>query len=280
MPVKKRIKISDIIIRVPLWAYAAIVVLPLVWVFSTSLKSNLAFAQAPWTLFREFQFENYANAWIKASFSMFAFNSAYITVLAVLISTILTCYTAYALVRLKFFGSETILMFFIMGLYIPIVLVLPSQFLLMNNMNLLDNHLALILIYVAFSLPFSILIMTGFMQNIPKEMEEAAHIDGCSYHRAFWSIIMPMSKNGILTIIIFNFLWIWNDYIIALTMIMSEAKMTLPVGVIAMQQSFRLRADWTTLFAALIIVMVPTIIIYIIFQKSLQKGLTLGAVKE
>jgi len=280
MRIDNKTRPLDIVIRVLLWGYAAIVLLPLAWVFITSLKTNQEFTRTPWALFADPNFINYVNAWNKANFSVYALNSVVITVIAVLITTLLACYAAYVLVRMKFFGSDALLMFFIAGLYIPLILVLPSQFVVLNSVNMVDNRFALILVYVAFSLPFSILVMSGFMKSIPVEMEEAAYIDGCSYNRTFWKVIMPMSWNGILTMTIFNFLWIWNDFIVTLTLIISDEKRTLPVGIISLMATFKLRADWVTLFAALNMVMIPTIIIYLIFQKSLQQGLTLGAVKE
>jgi len=270
----------DILIRIGMWVYAVVVILPLIWVFVTSLKTNAEFTQTPWALFSDPQFINYINAWEKANFSTYALNSVIVTLAAVALTSLLACYAAYVLVRMKFFGANAILTFFIAGLFIPLILVLPSQFVVLNGMDMIDNRGALILVFVAYSLPFSILVMSGFMKSIPVEMEEAASIDGCGFNRTFWKIIMPMSKNGILTMTIFNFLWIWNDFIVTLTLMITDEKRTLPVGIISLMATFKLRSDWVTLFAALNMVMIPTIIIYLIFQKSLQQGLTLGAVKE
>lgn len=276
---KQKVKISDIFIRVFMWLYAFIVVLPILWVIITSLKTNQEFVQNPWGLFSSPQFINYANAWGKVKFNIYALNSVVLTVIAVLLSTVLACCAAYVLVRMRFFGASGLLSFFIAGLYIPIVLILPSEFEMLSRMNLIDSHLGLCLVYIAFCLPYSILVMSGFFKSIPKELEDAAYIDGCSRFKTFWKIIMPVSKNGIITMAIFNFLWVWNDFVIALTLIISDEKRTLPVGLIALMSTFKLKADWVTLFAGINMVMLPTVIVYIIFQKSLQEGLSGGAVK-
>lgn len=276
---KQKVKISDIFIRVFMWLYAFIVVLPILWVIITSLKTNQEFVQNPWGLFSSPQFINYANAWGKVKFNIYALNSVVLTVIAVLLSTVLACCAAYVLVRMRFFGASRLLSFFIAGLYIPIVLILPSEFEMLSRMNLIDSHLGLCLVYIAFCLPYSILVMSGFFKSIPKELEDAAYIDGCSRFKTFWKIIMPVSKNGIITMAIFNFLWVWNDFVIALTLIISDEKRTLPVGLIALMSTFKLKADWVTLFAGINMVMLPTVIVYIIFQKSLQEGLSGGAVK-
>lgn len=276
---KQKVKISDIFTRVFMWLYAFIVVLPILWVIITSLKTNQEFVQNPWGLFSSPQFINYANAWGKVKFNIYALNSVVLTVIAVLLSTVLACCAAYVLVRMRFFGASGLLSFFIAGLYIPIVLILPSEFEMLSRMNLIDSHLGLCLVYIAFCLPYSILVMSGFFKSIPKELEDAAYIDGCSRFKTFWKIIMPVSKNGIITMAIFNFLWVWNDFVIALTLIISDEKRTLPVGLIVLMSTFKLKADWVTLFAGINMVMLPTVIVYIIFQKSLQEGLSGGAVK-
>lgn len=260
-------------------AYGLVVLFPVFWVFYTSFKTNKEFVANPWALPRQWQLENYTNAWIKIDFKTYAINSILVTLISVLIVVILSSTVAYILVRSEKKWSEAVLMLFIAGLYIPIALVLPSQFTVMYDLKLWNTHLGLIILYVVFSLPYSILVLSGFYRSMPKELEEAAALDGCGTHATFWRIIFPLSKNGIITVIIFNFVWIWNDYIFALTFIHDKNLLTLPVGIIALMESFKLKADWVTLFAGLNIVMIPSVLLYVIFQKYLTKGLTSGSVK-
>lgn len=259
--------------------YGIVVIFPIFWVFYTSFKTNKEFVSNPWALPENWKLENYSNAWVKIDFQTYALNSILITIISVLIAIVLSCTVAYILVRSKHKWSEALLMLFIVGLYVPVALILPSEFTVMHSLGLWNTHLGLVLVYVVFSLPYSILVMSGFYRSMPKELEEAAAIDGCGVHGTFWKIIFPLSKNGIITIVIFNFVWIWNDYIFALTFIKDKELMTLPVGIIALMESFKLKADWVTLFAGLNIVMIPSIILYVVFQKYLTKGLTTGSVK-
>lgn len=259
--------------------YGLIVLFPVFWVFYTSFKTNKEFVANPWAMPKTWQVENYANAWIKIDFKSYAVNSVLITVISVLLVVVLSSTVAYILVRSEKKWSEVVLMLFIAGLYVPTALILPSEFTVMYKLNLWDTHLGLILLYVVFSLPYSVLVMSGFFRGMPKELEEAAAIDGSGIHQTFWRIIFPLSKNGVITIIIFNFVWIWNDYMFALTFLNDKGLMTLPTGIIALMASFKLRADWVTLFAGLNIVMIPSILIYVCFQKYLTRGLTTGAVK-
>lgn len=275
---KKR-KLSDVIIHILFLAYALAVLLPILWVVMTSLKTNQEFFANPWSAFSSPQVENYVNAWEKVEFGKYTLNSIIMTVSVVLLSSVLALMASYVLVRFKFKGASPILMFIISGLYIPVVLILPSEFLLLNSMKLIDTRIGLIITYTALSLPYSILMMSGFFRTIPHEVEEAAYIDGCSYNRTFWSIVLPMSKNGIATMAIFNLLWVWNDFMVAMTVTISQDKKTLPVGIIDLMSSFKLHADWVTLFAGLVLVMLPTILVYVFFQKKLEAGLTLGSLK-
>lgn len=259
--------------------YALAVLFPVFWVIYTSFKTNKEFVANPWALPSSLQFENYKNAWVKIDFQTYAGNSLVITILSVILVVILSSTVSYILVRSQKWWGEFLLMVFIAGLYVPTALILPSEFTVMYKLELWNTRVGLGILYVVFSLPYSILVMSGFYRSMPKELEEAAAIDGCSVHKTFWKVIFPLSKNGIITIIIFNFVWIWNDYIFALTFMQDKELQTLPVGIIALMESFKLKADWVTLFAGLNIVMIPSILVYICFQKYLTRGLTTGSVK-
>lgn len=271
--------LMDHIIKFILVVWALLVVLPVFWIFITSFKTNKEFVADPWAFPQVFSLENYVNAWQKVKFGTYMLNSVVVTITAVLITIVLSSTVSYILVRFRFRTRSAILFVFLSGLYVPTALLLPSEFLLLNRLSMLNNRFSLIMLYVVFSLPYSILILTGYFRSLPKEMEEAAIIDGCGIQRMFWQIVFPLARNGIITTAIFNFIWIWNDYLFALTFISDQSKRTLPVGLIGLMATFKLKADWVTLFAGLNMVMLPTIILYIIFQKRLSEGLVAGAVK-
>jgi len=278
--IKKRGAQLNIGLIIMIIGYMILVLVPLMWIVTTSLKTNMEFTSSPWGFPAEPQWINYFNAWVDVNFKTYALNSVYITIASVGLIVLIGAPTAYILTRLKIRWRRVLLFLFIAGLYIPIAMVLPTEFLTLKTLNLYNTQIGLILLYVVFSLPYSILVLNGFYKTLPKEIEEAAEIDGCSRNKMFWEIIFPMSRNGIATIMILNLIWIWNDYIFALTFLSDKGKMTLPVGLIGLMQSFKLRADWVTLFAGLCFVMIPSIILFLIFNKNMTRGLTAGALKE
>ena len=259
--------------------YAIGILFPLSWIIYTSLKTNQEFVTDPWGLPEKPQFENYVSAWVKVDFKTYALNSVVVTLVSVAIVVLLASTVSYILARNKTSWSNAIRMIILAGLYVPVTLLLPSLFTTMHNLKLWDSIPGLILVYVVFSLPYSVMVMNSFFRSMPTELEEAAAIDGCSPQQTFWEVVFPLAKNGIITIVIFNFVWIWNDYIFALTLLKEKVHMTLPVGIVALMSTFKLRADWVTLFAGLNIVMLPSVLVYVIFQKYLTKGLTTGSVK-
>lgn len=270
----KNIPLSFILI-----IYAIIVIFPLVWIFSSSLKSSMEIFANVWALPKGIKWENYVNAWIEASIGKYFINSLFVTTTSVFFILLLSSMVAYVLTRFRFLGNSFVFYYFLGGLMIPTFLGIVPLFLLLKDLHLLDNFIGLILVYIAYSLPFSIFILTPFFKSLPHELAEAAIIDGCSDFAVFWRIILPLAKPGLITVGIFNFLGIWNEYILALVIISSGELRTLPLGIANLYMVQHYQADWGTLFAGLTIVMVPTLIVYIVFSKKLTSGITLGALK-
>jgi ABC-type glycerol-3-phosphate transport system permease component len=258
---------------------AATVLYPVSWVLYTSIKTNREFVTHPWGLPAGFSFDNYITAWTSVRFATYAGNSILITSAAVILTVFLAVLCAYPLARFRFRLRGSVFLYMIAGLFIPVTIILVPQYLLVNNLGLIDSRFGLTLIYTAVNLPYSILILTGFLRGIPGQLEEAGQIDGLNAYGRFFRIILPLSRNGMLTVAIFNFIYIWNDYIFALTFLSSTRKRTLPVGLIGLMESFRLRADWVTLFAGLAMVMVPSIVIYVVFHSRLEDNITAGSFK-
>lgn len=270
----KNIPLSFILI-----IYSIIVIFPLVWIFSSSLKSSMEIFANVWALPKGIKWENYVNAWIEASIGKYFINSLFVTATSVFFILLLSAMVAYVLTRFRFLGNSFVFYYFLGGLMIPTFLGIVPLFLLLKDLHLLDNFIGLILVYIAYSLPFSIFILTPFFKSLPHELAEAAIIDGCSDFSVFWRIMLPLAKPGLITVGIFNFLGIWNEYILALVIISSGELRTLPLGIANLYMVQHYQADWGTLFAGLTIVMVPTLIVYIIFSKKLTSGITLGALK-
>jgi len=277
-----------------LCAFALSILIPLGWSVLASIKHKSEFYGNPWALPQGFYWENFKNAFIEAKMGEYFLNSIFVTGLALIILLVVAIPAAYVLARFSFKGKNLINGIFSAGLFInvnyivvPIFLLvldgeklIKSIFALPLSMTLfLDNKMVLALIYAATHLPFTIYLLSNYLKTISKSYEEAAEIDGCSYFETLRKIIIPMAKPSIITVILFNFLSFWNEYIIALTLLPNSSK-TLPVGLLNLFQVSKTATDYGALYAGLVIVMVPTIILYIIVQKKLTEGMSIGGLKE
>lgn len=260
-------------------AYAGVVILPMIWLLYTSLKTNQEIFAGAWSLPQAAHWENYVYAWVRAGIGRYFLNSVFVTVVSVALILLVSAMAAYALTRFPFRGNRMIFYAFLGGLMIPTQLALVPLFFLINSMRLLDTYAGLILVYVAFSLPFTVFVLSAFFRTLPHELAEAALIDGCTHMQAFWRVMMPLAKPGLVTAAIFNFLGIWNEYLFALVLISSEKLRTLPLGLANLLIVSHYESDWGALFAGLVMVMIPTLLAYSLLQGQLTKGITVGALK-
>ncbi len=267
------------LIQVYLVLFALSIIVPLIWTFYTAFKTNTEFYINPWALPAKLHFENFVRAWNSVHIGAYFLNSLKLTIASVLALDIIGSMVAFACTRLRVKAGPTIATIFMAGLFIPTILCVVPMFLQLRRLNLLDSHLGLFFMYIAIQLPFTCYVLNGFFKTLPHEIEEAAIIDGCGYFRIYWNVMLPLAKPGIATVTIFNFLGSWNEYVISRTVILTPAKSTLAVGMVSLMQSSRHNADWSALFAGLVIVMIPTFIIYVIFQKYITSGMTAGAIK-
>ncbi|MBH5318912.1 carbohydrate ABC transporter permease [Paenibacillus sp. GSMTC-2017] len=283
MKLTKKESLVTWIVRLLLLLWTVAVVYPLVWTLLSSLKNNKQFyGNKPWSL-PEFplQWSNFSYVWTEYKFAGYFFNSVAVTVASTALALLLSAMTAYVIARYPFKGSNFLYFIYISAMMIPIILSLIPLFFLLDGIGLTNNLLGLILVYGAGALPFGIFVLVSFYKSLPKEMEEAAAIDGSSEAGTFFRIMLPLSKPGLITVAIMNVLTIWNEYILG-TIIMNDPMQkiyTLPVAIAVMQGEMQYRTEWGPLFAALVISMVPIIIVYSLFQKQITGGITAGAVK-
>jgi len=260
-------------------AYSVVVIYPMIWLIYTSFKSSRELFANAWALPTKLHLENYINAWRDAQIGSFFFNSVFVTVTTVAIQLVIGAMASYALARFRFKGNSLLYYFFLAGLMFPIFLALVPMFFLLRDLGLLDTHTGLIAVYIASGIPFTVFVLTAFFKTIPKELEEAGLIDGCSPFGVFWRIMLPLAKPGLIAVAIFTFIAIWNEYVLALVVISSSALRTLPLGIANLMMVEHYKTDWGSLFAGLVIVMLPTIIGYAILQERITKGITVGALK-
>lgn len=237
---------------------------------------------------------NYRKAWVESNFSRFFFNSLWVTGWSLFGTLALASMAAYVLARFEFRGNRWLFLFFISGMMIPAQLLLIPVFFEFSwlsdvgtqllepfglRLQLYDSHFGLILLYIALSLPFTILVLSGFFKSLPGALREAAIMDGCGEYRTFWHVMLPLAKPGLITAAIFNFLGIWNEYIFALVFVNTPEKKTLPLGLASVSIQAQYKTDFGLMFAGLVIVVVPTLLVYVLLQRQLTQGITTGAIK-
>ena len=282
-------KLYKIFIYAALFALAISIVIPVGWVFLASIKENSEFYGNPWTLPKGFYFQNFIDAFEKAQMGEYFLNSILVTALALILLLVVALPAAYVLARYRFFGSKLINIMFMGGLFINVNYIVVPIFLMfvdadkfLRNLGgdgfFLNNLFVVALVYAATALPFTIYLLSGFFVTIPHDYEEAAYMDGCGYFRTMVQIMMPMAMPSIITVIMINLLSFWNEYIISMTLLTKDSK-TLPVGLMQLMQAQKAAANYGQLYAGLVIVMLPTLILYILVQKKLTQGMSLGGLK-
>jgi len=250
---------------------------PLVWLILNSFKTNSELFSNPWGITPSPVFENYKTAWSAGKIGISFFNSVFVSLVSMVLTIIIASMAAFAITRLKWKLSGKVLGFLLLGVMIPIHSTLIPLFLMFNKVRLTNNYLALILPYVAFALPTSVFILTGFMSTIPGEVEEAFIIDGGSMAGVFWKVIFPLSKSAIATISIFNFVSMWNELMFALIFMSDPAKMTLPVSLTRFKGQYS--TNWTVQLAAIVIMVIPSVLVYLFLSDRIIESMTIGAVK-
>lgn len=268
-----------IIIYTTLIAWTAFSIFSLIWIIFTSIRTNQELYAGVWALPKTINFENYIKAWNVVNLKRYFLNSIIVTFASIFGLTFLCTPAAYVLSRFIFKGRGFLNNLIIAGMGIPYQLLLIPLYKLFLNIKLADNLFGLILVYITLSIPFTIFLLSGFLRSLPSELEDAAMIDGCSEFGTFWKVMFPLAQPGIITAAIFNFIFLWNEYMLALVFLSSQNNRTISLGLYSIQSAMQYTADWTGLFAAVVIVMLPTTIIYFILSEKVMSGITLGAVK-
>jgi N-acetylglucosamine transport system permease protein len=272
-------KLGSFVMYAFLIFWSIVVIFPMIWVIVSAFKTDAEIFFSPWLPPAEFLFENFVRAWSKANIGLYLLNTLTVNLPAIFFTLLFSAMAAYVLARFDFPGNRLIFFAFLGGMLFPIFLALVPLFFLLNSLNILDSHFGLVLVYIAYSLPFTVFFMTGFFKTLPTELLEAATIDGANNFQLFFLVAIPLAQNGLVSMGIFNFLGMWNQYILPLVLLTSSTKYVLSQGLAFLQHQQRYQSDWSGLFAAVVIVMLPTLIIYIIFQNQIQRGLTVGALK-
>ncbi|MEU3653703.1 carbohydrate ABC transporter permease [Streptomyces sp. NPDC032161] len=259
--------------------WAILVVMPLLWAVMASFKTDDSILSTPWELPDKLHFENWSRAWSQAHMSDYFLNTIVVVGCSLVGTLLLGSMAAYVLARFDFPGNRFVYFLFIGGMSFPIILALVPLFFVMNNMALLDTRHGLILVYIAYSLPFTVFFLTSFFRTLPTSVAEAAMLDGASHTRTFFQVMLPMAKPGLISVGIFNFLGQWNQYMLPTVLNTDPNQRVLSQGLVELANSQGYKGDWSGLFAGLVMAMLPVLGAYIVFQRQVVAGLTAGAVK-
>jgi len=273
----KKIKTSKILFHTVLIILSFTCLYPLFWLVVNSVKTNSELFNNPWVFGASIKIENYATAWVSGKIGTSFFNSSLVSFSSVIITIFVSSTAAFAISRLKWKLSSPVLSLFLLGIMIPIHSTLIPLFTMFNKIGIINQYIALILPYVAFALPTSVFILSGFMSTFPSEIEEAVVIDGCSMAGYFWKILFPLCKSPIATISIFNFVGMWNELMFALIFLSDPNKTTLPVSLTRFKGQYS--TNWTVQLAAVVTMIIPSIIVYIFLNDKIIESITVGSVK-
>lgn len=282
--------VGKIAVYIALGFLAISIIVPVAWVFVASIKENSEFYRSPWALPKGFHFQNFIDAFQTAKMGDYFMNSIIVTVLALILLLVIALPAAYVLARYKFFGKKFLNGCFMAGLFINInYIVVPIFLMFVGGDNilkeifgrgfLLNNLFVVALVYAASQLPFTVYLLSGYFVTIPKDYEEAAFVDGSGYFNTMVKIMLPMAKPSIVTVVLFSFLAFWNEYIISMTLLTQQELKTLPVGLMQLMQAQQAAANYGQLYAGLVLVMLPTLLLYMLVQKKILQGMSAGGLK-
>ena len=260
--------------------WVVVVIVPLLWTVMTSFKTTGEIFASPFTLPKHWNFDNYVNAWTTAGIGAFFFNTVIVVGFALVLVMVLGAMCAYVLARFDFFGSRAIYYLMLAGLTFPIFLAIVPLFFVLQSIGLLNTLPGLILTYVSFALPFTVFFLYPFFKDLPAEIAEAAEVDGAGEWRKFFQVMLPMAKPGMASVAIFNFIGLWNQFLLPVALNTNRDNYVLSQGMAYFASQAGYDVDrGRALFAAVVITVVPVFVVYVIFQRQLQGSVSAGTMK-
>ncbi len=259
--------------------FALIVLYPLFWNIISSFKTSEEFLTNPFAMPSHLEWDNYTRALEKSNLLVNFKNTLIVEIAALVTMALIVIPSAYCLSRFRFFGSK-----FLNGLYMSMIFIqtpciMIPLFLAMKRLNLVNKLIPLGVLYAVGATPFSIFLLGGFMKSIPRDYEDAAMIDGATWGHILVQVIVPLAKPGVVTVMMLAAMNNLSEYIVALVMLTDTSKYTVPVGITAMYEVQRYATDWGALFAALVMILIPTALIYAFGQRYLMQGVSVCGVK-
>ena len=278
VPAKKVGKsIGKVICNAVLLLFSFSCIFPMVWIFYSSFKTQTEFTQSSTALPQALNLKNYISVFTQTKLGMYMLNSARNTILPVLIIIVFSFLAGYVLSRYRFRGRSLIYNYFIMGMLIPVHALLVPMYVQLRQSGLTNHWYTLLFPYVAFGLPISIMLIESYIASIPKELEEAASIDGCGFFRCLFQIVFPLAMPILSTVAIIQFFAVWNEFSFSLILVNSDTLRTVPVGLTMFKSAYTV--DYPRLMAGIMTTTLPVMILYFVFSKRIIEGMVAGAVK-
>lgn len=278
VPAKKVGKsIGKVICNGLLLVFSFSCIFPMVWIFYSSFKTQAEFTQSSTALPQALNLKNYISVFTQTKLGMYMLNSARNTILSVLIIIVFSFLAGYVLSRYRFRGRSLIYNYFIMGMLIPVHALLVPMYVQLRQSGLTNHWYTLLFPYVAFGLPISIMLIESYIASIPKELEEAAAIDGCGFFRCLFQIVFPLAMPILSTVAIIQFFAVWNEFSFSLILVNSDTLRTVPVGLTMFKSAYTV--DYPRLMAGIMTTTLPVMILYFVFSKRIIEGMVAGAVK-
>ncbi len=276
---RRQQRLFNLTVLAILIAGMVVVITPMLYMTATAFKANAYVLEYPPRFIPENPtLENFEIAFASRNFGRALLNSAFVAAATSALITVLTTLMAYAFARYEFRGKNLIFYSMLGMMMVPGVVLLIPQFVLARNLGLINSLPGLILVYAAGPLAFNTFLLRGFFENLPRELEESAVIDGASALTIFWRVMLPLAAPAVSTVAVFSFLGAWDEYILALNFLTDESKRTLPIAI----ANFRgvNTTNWGLVFAGSLTAVIPTVLLFIFFQRYFIQGLTSGAVKS
>lgn len=254
-------------------------VYPLLWMVTASFKEPSEFVTKPaYALSDGFYIQNYIDAWTRGNMATFFKNSFVYTMISLVFIVLFATTAGFAVTKMEWKNKERVAGYFGLGIMVPVATALIPLFQIYNNLNLINTRTSLVLAYVAFGLSLSIYLITGYLRSFPDDILEAAVIDGCGIYKLMWNIVIPLMKNAIVTVLVLQFFFKWNDLIFSMTFINDSSLKTVQTGLLYFQNEFGAK-NWGAIFASVTMSVMPMLVLYMILNKAVIEGMTAGAVK-
>lgn len=273
----KRKTSSQLMLWITLMALLLLITSPILFAILASFKTNLEIFASPFSLPASWSFDNIVNAWNLGNFKTYFLNSAFVTIIGMIIVVLVACPAGYAFAQLTFRGNNILFYLILLGMALPVQAIIIPIFYQLRSMGLVDSLSGVTLVSAGLALPFSIFLMRNTFRDVPKELRESSTIDGASEWRTFVSVMLPLAKPGVVALLIFTFMNIWNDFLLPLVLLTSQENFTISLGLYSFQGEQA--TNYALIFGGTVISMIPSIIVFLIFQRSFVEGMSEGANK-